>query len=289
MENTEKIFAKPILSLNKRLSSLNGFLSILDNQLNLFRDRTIKAFEETEIDISAIASGYALIIQDLSEQSEKNKVPFFPIGSFIRRGEEYFLAADDLIAKWSEFTLAQVFEAFESYTRDQAATLFWIFPPKLPVGKLRHMPINVSDYCAWQSFFRERRWDIFSILDMFRKHSPKLKILEHCDSIDLNLLEWLKILGAIRHAVTHSNSLLSKDDIRIDQNQAKLLLRNNFPGEWEGDTYNLSITPTKATKNIEIAASYAHLIYKTLALSAGLRGDEIGTQKYYPPPNPRST
>ena len=276
MENKEHIFAIPISYLYERLSALNGFVSILNNQLEAYRKETTKKFDGFDIEKSAIMAGYNLLVQDLTFDSNQQKIPFFPGGSFTRQGADYFSAGEELVTIWAGFTLAQVFEAFETFTRDQAATLFWLSPPESPVGNLRHIPIENSDYSAWQGFFREKRWNIFSILDLFRKQSPNLRSLEQSDILRLNLGEWLSLLATIRHAITHSNSVVTKDKIQITQSESNRLLHNYFPGVWEGDSYTLSITIKKAKRGIEIAASYAYLIYKTLAKSIRLDGVEIG-------------
>ena len=276
VENKEQLLANPILQLYEALSALNGFVSILNNQLDNFRNHTIKLYEENDIDISLVMAGYNLLVQDLTEQSNPNPMPFFPVGGFSRRGEDYFSAADELIQKWAGFTIAQIFESLETFSRNQAASLFWLYPPESPVGKLRQIPIEVSDYSAWQAFFRQNRWNIFSIIDLFRLQASDLERKEQSDILKLNLKDWLSLLATVRHAVTHSNSVFKKDNIRINHSQANRLLRKHFPGVWEGDTYTLSVTRDKAKKNIEIAASYAYLIYKNLAKSVGLKGDKIG-------------
>ena len=278
-ENNEQLLAKPILQLYEALSALNGFVSILNNQLDSFRKGTIKLYEENDIDISSVMAGYNLLVQDLTEQSDPNPIPIFPVGGFSRQGEDYFSAADELIQKWAGFTLAQIFESLETYARNQAASLFWLYPPESPVGNLRQIPIEVSDYSAWQAFFRQNKWNIFTIMDLFRKQASDLERKEQNNIRKLNLQEWLSILATIRHAVTHSNSVFTKDNIRINHSQAKRMLRKHFPGVWEGDTYTLSVTRDNAKNNIEIAASYAYLIYKNLSKSVGLNGDKIGPKE----------
>ncbi len=57
-ENNEHLLAKPILQLYEALSALNGFVSILNNQLDSFRKGTIKLYEENDIDIPS-STGWA--------------------------------------------------------------------------------------------------------------------------------------------------------------------------------------------------------------------------------------
>jgi hypothetical protein len=116
--NESNPISAPAFSIFKRLSALNGLVSLLDNQLKNFSEFSATSFQEQKINLSQFIAGYALIIGDLTTPPEHRYIKYFSAGRLTLDGNAYVNAADELVSHWSAWTVAQCFEAFETFLKD---------------------------------------------------------------------------------------------------------------------------------------------------------------------------
>ncbi len=275
MSEKSNSYSIPILALFERLTVLNGLASILDNQLDNFKSSFRRSFEKSGADPSLVFAGFALGVQDIVEPSNLRYTPYFPVGAFTRQGEEYYEAADEVIVRWNALMVAQSYEAFETYLRDQASTHYFMFPPEKPRPGLRYLPIERDELDSWKSMFRESRWDTFSILKLLRSEASQLARIESNNNLGINLEQWLSVLVTLRHGAAHSDFKVRLDQFRVPDGTVSRLLRKYFPGSWHEDVYTPSIDREHAKQAIQMLASYAHLVHKSLADTVGLQADVV--------------
>ena len=142
----------PMEGILQRLNILNGFIQLLTHQLDIFQKNSKKSFEEQDVDSSNVFAGYALIIPDLSTPANQQPIDYVHGGAYIKEGEEYFKAGEEFVRNWSSWTIAQSYEAFETFLRDIAAYFFYYQRPQKPIGSLQQIPIEVESIDAWKAF-----------------------------------------------------------------------------------------------------------------------------------------
>lgn len=265
----------PMTSLLRRLTVLNGFVHLLANQLDNFGTSFRRGFAEHGLDISQAFAGFALIIPDLTSPQDRHFVDYLPGGTFSRVGEEYILAADELIGHWAAWTVAQCYEAFETFLRDVAAHYYYAFRPTAQVGTLQLIPIAADDIDAWKRLFRTRQWNPFTILEVLRLSAPAIIRRESDNILRLDLLQWHSLFAAVRHGVTHEGSRIPAGAIRASQHAVDALLPSAFPGAWQDQHYVLQLSQEHAEEVIRITGAYAYMIFKELCMQAGIEATAL--------------
>lgn len=260
----------PMEELLRRLKTLNGFIRLLAHQLEVFEKTATKSFEGQEIDSSKVFAGFALLIPDLLTPDDQHFLNHVHGGSYVKEGDEYFKAGEELVKNWSSWTIAQSYEAFETFLRDTAAYFFHAQRPQKSIGSLQQIPIDADNIDAWRSYFRERKWDPSNILKLFRHIEPEIEKTEKHNILQLDIQQWFLIYTSIRHAITHSNSRLLRQDIKALSVSVEKILPAFFPGTWEEDTYYINCSQENAIKVIKLIGAYAFLIYKKLCQKRGI-------------------
>ncbi len=264
VEETTTDIHIPMEKLLQRLTTLNGFIQLLAHQLDIFQQTSIKSFEEQKVDSSRVFAGFALLIPDLSTPDNQHFLNDVQGGGYIKEGDEYFKAGEELVKNLSAWTIAQSYEAFETFLRDTAAYFFHAQRPQKPIGSLQQIPIDTDNIDAWKSYFRERKWDPSNILKLFRHIEPEIEKTEKHNILQVDIQQWFQIYTSVRHAVTHSNSRLMRQDINASAISIEKILPTFFPGSWEEDTYHIKCSQENAIKVIKLIGAYAFLIYKKL-------------------------
>ncbi|MEN4013112.1 MAG: hypothetical protein ROW48_13835 [Bellilinea sp.] len=254
----------PLEELLRRLKTLNGFIHLLANQLGIFQQTFKKSFEDQDINSSLVYAGYTLIIPDLTSPDNQRFLPYVHGGAYVKEGEEYFKAGEELVNNWSTWTIAHSYEAFETFLRDTTACYFFTQKPQKPIGSLQHIPIEAENVDAWKNFFRERKWDPSTILKLLRQIEPEIEESEKRNYLQIDIQQWFLIYTYVRHAVTHSNSRLMRQNIKASAASIDIILPTFFPGSWVEDTYYINCSKESAIKIIELIGAYAFLIYRKL-------------------------
>lgn len=268
----------PLFALLERLTILNGQVSLLDNQLNNFRKFVMHNFEEHGFDTKRIFAGYKLTVTDLTVPIDHKYQEWFVAGKIALTGDKYLESADELISHSSAWAVAQSFEAFETFLRDINASYYLNTKPSKPIGHLKQIPIEADSLSAWKSYFRSNSWNTRSLLEQVRASAPSLGNYEKLNIRNIDLGQWHLLFIAARHAITHSNSLIYREQLTklsISKDSVEKLLPLAFPGLWQDDTYKLTISKEDAKEIIEITAAYACLIFKCASEVSGFDPEVI--------------
>jgi hypothetical protein len=263
IEETHISIHIPIEELLRRLNILNGFIQLLAHQLDVFQKTSEELYKEPDGSDSNVFAAFALAIPDLSTTTDQH-FNYVHGGAYIKEGEEYFRAGEEFVRNWSAWTIAQSYEAFETFLRDTAAHFFYNFRPQKPIGSLQQIPIDIENIDAWKSCFRERKWEPLSILNLFRLTEPTIADLEKHNYLQLDLQQWFLLYTSVRHSVTHANSRLSRLDLKASVASIDKILPTFFPGVWSGDIYDISCSENNALSIIQLTGAYAFIIYKKL-------------------------
>jgi len=264
IEETPTGIHVPMEEILQRLKILNGFIQLLAHQLDLFQKSSKRSYEKSGRDTSNVFAGFAFVIPDLSTPIDQRFLNRVHAGAFIRKGEEYFNANEEFVRNWSSWSIVQSYEAFETFLRDIAAQFFYKQRPQKPLGSLQEVPIDVENIEAWKNYFRNRKWEPSTILNLLHLIEPTIEEIEKQNVLRLDFQQWFLLYRSVRHAITHSNSRLSRNDIKASIKSIDHILPTFFPGVWEDDIYNISCSQKNAEKNIELTGAYAFLIYKKL-------------------------
>lgn len=270
IEETSSTIHIPMEELLQRLNILNGFIQLLSNQLTNFQKTSKKTLENHGVASSYAFAGFALIIPDLLTPTDQRFANYVHGGVYVREGEDYFSAGEEFVRNWSSWTIAQSYEAFESFLRDIAAYYFHKQRPQKPIGSLQQIPIDIENIDAWKSHFRERKWDPSTILNLLRLTEPTIEEVEKHNILQTDLQQWFQIYTSVRHAVTHSNSRLLRQDLKASLASIEKILPSYFPGSWTGDTYYMQCSEVNAISIIKLTGSYAYLIYRKLCYKGNI-------------------
>jgi hypothetical protein len=271
MDTISNPLAIPLSDLLQRLNVLNGYVLLLDNQLKNFQNLFENSYKNNNVDISNIFAGFTLDIRDLTISTDQKYHSYLAAGIFVKEGEEYLKAADEIISYWSAWTVAQCYESFETFLRDINAYYYFGDVPHQPIGKLEHIPVETGNLDAWKALFRNRSWNTFTLLEQLRATAPLLADYEKTNVCRINLADWHDILAPVRHAITHANFLLHRRSReKGSKNLLDDLLPKYFSGTWiTPDIYNLNITKEQAGDTVQLTGDYAHLIFKCLCDANG--------------------
>jgi hypothetical protein len=137
------------------------------------------------------------------------------------------------------------------------------------VGKLKHIPADSSNLDAWKAFFRERTWNSKNLLEQVRAITPDLVKYEKTNIRRINLVQWHSIFALVRHAITHSNSIITRKQLETMSNDEISLLGATFSGVWYAEEYTLAISKDEAIQAIQTTGEHSYLIFKCLSEAGG--------------------
>ena len=116
-----------------------------------------------------------------------------------------------------------------------------------------------SDDCSAE----EKRTCFDDALRRVRRAAPLLAKCETQNARGIHLPQWISVVEVVRHAVAHSDGVLSDDEYKKYCSSG---LERNFPGELQEDVgYVLKLTPDVAMKTIRTLREYALAIYKAVS------------------------
>lgn len=256
----------PITALFDRLATLNGMLLLLSNQLDNFENLWRRSFREQDADINLSLAGFTLGISDLTDSPAPHVRGWYPVGSFIARGEEYLSTSRVLISRETSWTVAQGYEAFETFLKDLSAHLFVAHPELIDVAKADLQAANLSEM---KDAVRRLRWSTFEFTKAFGRISRRLAEAELSNNRGIYIPDWHAAFAEVRHAATHSDFLVKKTRLARMSAQSQTLLRRNFRGSDSKDGYTLVITTEQAKAALELTGEYSFLVFKCLSIEKG--------------------
>jgi len=258
------------------LNMLNGFLSTLNEQLTNFRNLCNQYIEEGKLEKSKLVSGSSLVIRDLTEWPANGWAICYPSGKFVTQGEEYINMIETLISRESSWTISQAYEAFETFLKDITASYLLLHQVHKDVIsqnlsnfnkylEKQKKGLSSTTFQYWRDFIDRCYKANTKILELLRTIAPDIQKVEKKNNRAIDLTQWFEVATEVRHAVTHSSSLIKNEKMYNWTPNARLLLTNHFHGTYRQGGYILYSTMANAKECLTILAEYAYTIYKNLS------------------------
>lgn len=262
-------------NLFRKLNFYNFLIAYIGKRLSNLRDDIERRADESErIDVENLMHGTSLVITDLSGPTDDGWLYHYPTGNFDVEGVEYLQMLGKFVGREAERVVAQGYEAFETYLYDVTAcfcnaksdqSLADHFEGNLPKAQDR-------DLEAWKKAVRGvyRRKPNTDLIDLLRDLGQDLEEAEaHTNNRGLDLVRWYQISGEVRHAVTHSEGVISNKDIEgLDRKELRIL-RQKYPGTTTDEGYALQLDVDSAQEALRTFAEYGYAILKALSEKRG--------------------
>lgn len=270
-----------------RLNVTNGLVHLLAWQLRNFKATAQGKLSELKKlerdgDVPALWGATSLPVSDLTQPAGAGVL--YASGGFGAQNEEYLGLADSLIRRNSAWAIAQGWEVHESFLFDLLAAYLFANPALASadyLGKFSkshegRAPASATDWGEFARMYRGRSNK--DLLDQLRLLAPHFAIGETSNWRSLNLAGWYRAFARIRHAITHSDLVLSSSDLAAVRSEGKDLLEF-FPGVEVGGTYELRVSLESAELILTLLAEHGFLAFKSLSLAAGYDWEVLGTSR----------
>ncbi|TMQ31361.1 MAG: hypothetical protein E6K65_01750 [Nitrospirae bacterium] len=266
----------PLDDLFARLALINGLLHTFESQQTNFRSLVTASLERNRFDLTNLATGANLIIRDLTEWPAHGWAGYYPAGGFIAEGEEYLNLIEVFVQRQSAWSIAQSYEAFETFLFDSTANVMandkrGESPRRLHMENSEDGNLVPMDLEGWKVKIRQtyRSKNNCKLLKAIRTMAPNLEQAEVANNRRLNLRDWYKVITEVRHAVTHSD-LLDKNARKNGWSvKEKSLLQSIVAGKLNVDGYALAPSQKNAEKTIQSFAEYSLAIFKSFSIECG--------------------
>jgi len=262
-------------NLFERLNFYNFLIAYIGKRLSNLKDGIERQAGESEkIDVEDLMHGTSLIITDLSGPTDDGWLYQYPTGNFDVEGEDYLQMLDKFVGREAERVVAQGYEAFETYLYDVTARFCDAKSEQSLVNHFRgNLPKALErDLEAWKKAVRGvyRRKPNSDLIDLIRNFGQDLDDAEvHTNNRDLHLVRWYQITGEARHAVTHSEGVISNKVIKgLDLKEIRVL-KKNYPGSKTDEGYVLHLDVDSAQEALRTFAEYGYAIFKALSEERG--------------------
>lgn len=262
-------------NLFERLNFYNFLIAYIGKRLsNLKDDIERRAGESEKIDVEDPMHGTSLIITDLSGPTDDGWLYQYSTGNFDVEGEDYLQMLDEFVGREAERVVAQGYEAFETYLYDVTARFCDAKSEQSLVNHFRkNLPKALErDLEAWRKAVRGvyRRKPNSNLIDLIRNLGQDLDDAEvHTNNRGLDLVRWYQITGEARHAVTHSEGVISNKVIEgLDLKEIRVL-KKNYPGSKTDEGYVLHLDVDSAQEALRTFAEYGYAIFKALSEERG--------------------
>lgn len=284
MDTTNKL--KPCLDrLWVRLNVLNGMLFLLETQLNNFRKTLKQALAKQNFPIESLSGGAALVIRDLIEWPDHGWAEHYSSGSFHTRGDEYMGLVDRFVEREAAWTIAQGYEAFESFAFDLLAAFLWAFPQLADASKgrkieskLKASGLTLNQPEFWRQFVRILYGNSFSTLEIIRSHSPLVAQVEKANNRVLDLTIWHLVAAEVRHAATHSNMVILRNRTEKWTTAHFAMVEKLFGATSTSEGLEVHPNRKSAEHALKLFAEYAYGLFKGLSQVGGYSSDVFPRQ-----------
>lgn len=265
---------EPLRQFFRQLNLVYGLLFHLEYQLRNYLSAMREKFGELPATASDVSIYTTVLVEDLTHPEGVFR---FPSGMFVTEGEEYFQAANKLISKNSAWAVVQGWERFESFLLDIVAAFLLAHPLEVESEALRKFLINNSlstpETFEELRYFVKKTYRSDKLLGYLRKLAPHVSYGEINNFRQLDLRHWYKAVEKVRHAVTHSDEVISLEAYRQITSSDATLLARCFPGALEVTGYRLCLSKAAAQDTLVIFASYGFLIFKSLSMATDYEWD----------------
>jgi len=259
---------QPLRQLLRHLNVVYGILLHLEYQLECYADAMRDKFGGRTATATDVALYTQLIVDDLTHPSGLFR---YSSGGFATEGEEYLEMSKRLISRNAAWAVVQGWERFDSFLLDTAATCLLLHPEKIERAVQEKFLKNnsASEFNTFDDlrFFVKQMYRGEKLLSYLRRLAPFISSGEEDNYRKLDLACWYKTVAGVRHAVTHSNEVISLKTYEEVTSSGSEMLMRYFPGTLESIGYRLALPKSAAQRVLETFASYGFLVFKALSMT----------------------
>jgi hypothetical protein len=269
-EHTLNPFDPSLKKLLERLNQLNGGLLLLEHHLTDYaaavRDNRLRP------GLDHFGVGASLGLRDITASPPDGCFRLLASGGYLAFGEEFLAAATEMLRTVGAFTVAQAFEAHETFLLDCLAYQLSVDAPASSdaLRKKKKLQDNPpSDAAAWrsalQTHFRSR--NNRDLLWLVRRIAPAFRNAETVNTLGENLDAWYRALAIARHAITHSASILSSSEWeRLGDDEQKCLAKH-LKLDPRPTSQAVVVEPKAAATTLRMVGSHAFAVFKCLSIA----------------------
>ncbi len=262
-----------IIKLFSQVEYYKGYINHLEHDINHYSKNLIeqlnnaKFFEKKD---QILIKGSRLAISDLTGETDNGWEINFPLPTdgYIVTSDDYYEKNQDLIQVVSSTLFSQSYEALESYFKDILALYFEnnneiAFET---IGKINCFRKNKK--IDWNRTVRKLKTgsNNSELLNIFQILSPEFSHSEINNNKNLNLAKWYKVISISRHAIIHSNSIISRDLFNGLDLEERNILSYFFDIESKIEGYRrILLSSKKGSELLEFICEYGFLIFKCLS------------------------
>lgn len=274
---TQKNLYRPTLkALWGKLVDINGMLFLIANQIENYEKQQEHLWKTKNIKFQRFM-GASLTVSDLTGPTDNGWLYHYPAGGFSVKGHEFDIMKDEVIRRFSCFSVAQSYETFETFLKDTVARYLYLHPSAaidkdIKKFEQKHKEMDSSNVKYWIELVRFARGTYGGqtnekLFEFLRNAVPRLKKAEHNNNRGTDLIKWYKAASVARHAITHSRLEIPHKDWKYLDKKDKTF----FPCKNQGEKHFLTITKTHAKNCLTMFAEYGFLIFKCLSEKEGYR------------------
>jgi len=277
-------YLTPLKALWGKLANTNGVLFLIVEQIENYEKQQERLWKERNIKVPRFM-GAALTITDLTGPTDNGWRYHYPVGGLSVKGHEFAKMKDEVIRRVSCFSVAQGYEAFETFLKDTVARYLHTHqneacPKKIQKFENKWKMKDKSKIEYWMEFVRKtyRGQGNEKLFEFLRDVVQELKVGEHDNTRCMDLTKWYKAASVARHAITHSR-------LEVKEGSWKYLDKNDqryFPCKSEGRRHFLALRRKHAENCLEMFAEYGFLIFKCLSKNEGCKWNIVrgmGTER----------
>jgi len=271
-----------------RMNVLNGMLYSLKGQTDSFLTGARRVLEMRKShqgpdEVPMLLTWASLPVSDLTNWPEHEGQEHYASGGFGAQDEKYLALVEVLFRRNAAWTVAQGWEAHETFLLDILAVYLQERRGDADAQKLNNYCAKKRRECPvkpeeWRDFvcWAYRGNDNKKLLGYLRRLAPHLKEGETRNYRCINLGSWYRALAKVRHAVTHSGLRILPDQVRRMDQDALNALARFFPGAETDKGYELRMGAEETNRVLITLAEHAFLVFKGLSLEAGYDWEVLG-------------
>jgi hypothetical protein len=257
-----------------KLNHINGILFLIVNQIERYEEQQQRLWKQKNIKFPRFA-GYSLPMTDLTGPTDSGWLYHYPTGVFSVKGHEFAKMKEDVIRRISCYSVAQGYEAFETFLKDTVAGYLCVHPSKAKCRDVREFEercgkTDRSKVTYWMELVRFAKGtyggqDNRKLFRFLQDVVPVLKVAEKDNTRRMDLTKWYKAASVARHAITHSRLEIAEGSWNCLHKSDKTY----FPCMTEGRRRFLVLKGKHAENCLRLFAEYGFLIFKCLSQSEG--------------------
>lgn len=280
MSNSKNPLLSALVKFHKRLNTSCGLLYLLESNIRNVEYKIKKYIETNHSTEPVMYSGSRVPFTDLTGPTDNGWLFHYPTEeAFCVADQDYVDAINKAMCQFVGKTIAEMYEAFETFLKDITASYLKINSDVTNAEKQtkfddsgKSVNLTKGSIKYWRAYVEYCNRDGANnrgIFKMLRKLSPDLRIAETQNVLGVDLQNWYQAVSTVRHAVTHSNYEINDNAWdKLNDNQ-RILLRKYFSFKTKNAIRYLCITRGDCDKVAEMFAAYGFSIFKSLSIQQG--------------------